>query len=106
MGVLDLFIQLQDTARSDYYVCLKYGFSEILMPVDDGGCYDESIKHHGLFRSDVVDEFVGMHIFKANEKILELLGKTCLASLNLGTLIHFAGERTSLSFIEPQSSGL
>ena len=65
--------------EDDYYVCLKYGFSEILMPVDDGGCYDESIKHHGLFRSDVVDEFVGMHIFKANEKILELLGKSLLS---------------------------
>ncbi|WP_169752778.1 isoleucine--tRNA ligase [Campylobacter mucosalis] len=64
--------------EDDYYVCLKNGISEVLMPVDDGGLYDETLKAKGLFRADVVDEFVGLHIFKANEKILEILGKNLL----------------------------
>ncbi|WP_169777353.1 isoleucine--tRNA ligase [Campylobacter mucosalis] len=64
--------------EDDYYVCLKNGISEVLMPVDDGGLYDETLKAKGLFRADVVDEFVGLHIFKANEKILEILGENLL----------------------------
>ncbi|MCR4941698.1 MAG: isoleucine--tRNA ligase [Campylobacter sp.] len=64
--------------EDDYYVCLKYGFTQVIMPVDDGGCFDESVKAFGLFKPEVVDEFVGMHIFKANEKILELLGENLL----------------------------
>lgn len=44
------------------------------MPVDEAGLYDETLKHNGLLPADVVDEFIGMHIFKANEKIIELLG--------------------------------
>ncbi|MCD8213927.1 MAG: isoleucine--tRNA ligase [Campylobacter sp.] len=65
--------------EDDYHICLKYGFKEILMPVDDGGFYDETLKANGLFRADVVDELVGMHIFKANEKIIELLGQNLLS---------------------------
>lgn len=64
--------------EDDYYVCLKYGINEILMPVDDGGLYDETLKSKGLLPLDIVDEFVGLHIFKANGKILELLGKSLL----------------------------
>ncbi|QKF60783.1 isoleucine--tRNA ligase [Campylobacter curvus] len=64
--------------EDDYYICLRYGFKEILMPVDDGGLYDETLKAHSLLRADVVDSFVGMHIFKANEKIIELLGENLL----------------------------
>lgn len=66
--------------EDDYYVCLKNGIKEVLMPVDDGGLYDETLKNKKLFRDDVVDEFVGLHIFKANEKILELLGSSLLNS--------------------------
>ncbi|MBR8465531.1 isoleucine--tRNA ligase [Campylobacter sp. faydin G-140] len=64
--------------EDDYYVCLKYGITDINMPVDDGGLYDETLKMRGLFRADVVDEFIGIHIFKANERIIELLGKSLL----------------------------
>ena len=71
--------------EDDYHVCLKYGFKEVLMPVDDGGCFDESLKAHGLLPSSVVDEFIGMHIFKANEKILEILGD---ALLKCGKFTH------------------
>ena len=59
--------------EDDYFVSLKYNI-EVIMPVDEAGLYDETLRIKGLFRTDVVDEFVGLHIFKANERILELLG--------------------------------
>ncbi|MDD0799833.1 class I tRNA ligase family protein, partial [Campylobacter coli] len=65
--------------EDDYYACLKYDI-EVIMPVDDGGCYDETLRHKGLLPSDLLDEFIGLHIFKANEKILELLGNHLLYS--------------------------
>lgn len=59
--------------EDDYFASLRYGI-EVIMPVDEAGLYDETLKHNGLLPADVVDEFIGMHIFKANEKIIELLG--------------------------------
>lgn len=64
--------------EDDYYVCLKNGISEVIMPVDDGGLYDETLRVKGLFADDVVDEFIGLHIFKANEKIIQILGSNLL----------------------------
>ena len=61
--------------EDDYFVALKYGL-DILMPVDDKGRYDESIA--GLNLLPDAEKFVGMHIFDANEKILELLGESLL----------------------------
>jgi isoleucyl-tRNA synthetase len=61
--------------EDDYKVGLANGL-EVLMPVDERGCYDESVK--GLNLLPNAEEFVGMHIFKANEKILELLGDSLL----------------------------
>ncbi|MCB4743066.1 MAG: isoleucine--tRNA ligase [Sulfurovum sp.] len=61
--------------EDDYKVGLKYGL-EVVMPVDEKGLYDESIV--GLNLLPGAEEFVGMHIFKANEKILELLGESLL----------------------------
>jgi len=61
--------------EEDYRVGLKYGL-EVVMPVDERGCYDESIK--GLNLLPNADEFIGMHIFKANEPILEMLGDSLL----------------------------
>lgn len=66
--------------EDDYYVCLKYGIDEVLMPVDDGGCYDETLRTKKLVPEAVLDEFIGLHIFKANERILELLGENLLHS--------------------------
>ncbi len=63
--------------EDDYFVALKYGL-EVLMPVDDKGCYDESLIGHNLLPEP--EKFVGMHVFKANEPILELLGDSLLAS--------------------------
>ena len=70
--------------EDDYFVGLKYGI-EVIMPVDEGGCFDQTLKTKKLFRADVVDELVGMHIFKANERILELLGPALIKS---GKFIH------------------
>lgn len=63
--------------EDDYHVSLKYGI-EVIMPVDEGGLYDETLKAKKLFLDGVADELIGMHIFKANEKILELLGSNLL----------------------------
>ncbi|EAJ6135268.1 isoleucine--tRNA ligase, partial [Campylobacter lari] len=65
--------------EDDYYVCLKYNI-EVIMPVDDGGCYDETLRAKGLLPEHLLNEFIGLHIFKANERILELLGKNLLES--------------------------
>ncbi|MDA3052964.1 isoleucine--tRNA ligase [Campylobacter sp. JMF_01 NE2] len=70
--------------EDDYFVGLKYGI-EVLMPVDEAGCFDETLRAKGLFRAGVVDEIVGMHIFKANEKIVEILGD---AVVKVGKFTH------------------
>ncbi len=59
--------------EDDYRVGLANDL-EVLMPVDERGCYDESIVGLNLLPK----EFVGMHIFKANEPILEILGDNLL----------------------------
>ena len=46
------------------------------MPVNEKGLYDESVVGLNLLPNP--ESFVGMHIFKANEKILELLGESLL----------------------------
>ena len=61
--------------EDDYRVGLKYGL-EVVMPVDERGCFDESVVGLNLLPNP--EEFVGMHIFKANEPILELLGENLL----------------------------
>lgn len=63
--------------EDDYYACLKYGI-ETLMPVAENGCYDETLRTKALLPEALLDDFVGLHIFKANEKILELLGENLL----------------------------
>lgn len=59
----------------DYFASLKYNLP-VIMPVDDKGRYDESIV--GLNLLPNAQEFVGMHVFKANEKIVELLGSSLI----------------------------
>ena len=63
--------------EDDYFVSLKYNV-EVIMPVDEGGCYDETLRLKGLLAKDLLDEFIGMHIFKANDRIVELLGEFAL----------------------------
>jgi isoleucyl-tRNA synthetase len=61
--------------EDDYKVWLKYGL-DVVMPVDERGCYDESVAGLNLLPNP--EAFVGMHIFKANEPILEILGDALL----------------------------
>ncbi len=61
--------------EDDYRVGLKYDL-EVLMPVDDSGLFDETLVREKLLPNP--EEFVGMHIFKSNEPILELLGDALL----------------------------
>jgi isoleucyl-tRNA synthetase len=59
----------------DYKIALVYGIQTI-MPVDEDGKYDQTVVNEKLLPNP--EEFVGVHIFKANEKILELLGDSLL----------------------------
>ncbi|RAX58610.1 isoleucine--tRNA ligase [Helicobacter monodelphidis] len=61
--------------EDDYLLGLRYQLG-VLMPVDDKGCFDESVVHLGLLPNP--ESFVGVHIFKAQERILELLGDSLL----------------------------
>jgi isoleucyl-tRNA synthetase len=61
--------------EDDYRVGLKYDL-EVVMPVDDSGLFDETVVREKLLPNP--ESFVGMHIFKSNEPILELLGDALL----------------------------
>ena len=61
--------------EDDYRVGLKYDI-EVVMPVDERGCYDQTVVREGLLPDP--ESFVDEHIFKANERILELLGDSLL----------------------------
>ncbi|QKF58675.1 isoleucine--tRNA ligase [Aliarcobacter lanthieri] len=61
--------------EDDYKVSLKYGI-EVIMPVDAFGKYDETIVREKLFKD--TDKYLGLHVFKANELILEELGSALL----------------------------
>ncbi|CRF48365.1 Isoleucyl-tRNA synthetase [Helicobacter heilmannii] len=59
--------------EEDYFLGLDYGL-EVLMPVDDFGCYNEEILEKKLLPK----EFLGAHVLKIQPKILELLGENLL----------------------------
>jgi len=61
--------------EDDYRVGLKYDL-EVIMPVDETGCFDETIVKQKLLPNP--EEFVGKLIFKCNDRILELLGDSLL----------------------------
>ncbi|MDP1785257.1 MAG: isoleucine--tRNA ligase [Sulfuricurvum sp.] len=61
--------------EDDYRVGLLYNL-EVVMPVDETGCYDITVVTERLLPDP--ETFVGMHIFKANEPILALLGESLL----------------------------
>ncbi len=61
--------------EDDYRIGLKYNL-DVIMPVDETGCYDATVVREKLLPD--AESFVGMHIFKANEPILELLGESLL----------------------------
>ncbi|MDR2639019.1 MAG: isoleucine--tRNA ligase [Helicobacteraceae bacterium] len=61
--------------EDDYRAGLKYDL-EVIMPVDERGCFDQSVVSDKLLPDP--QSFVGMHIFKANEIIIEKLGGALL----------------------------
>lgn len=61
--------------EDDYFVGLKYDLP-MYMPVDDKGCFDETLIREQLFFNP--NEFVGKFIFDTHPRILELLGKNLL----------------------------
>ncbi len=63
--------------EDDYRVALRYDI-DVIMPVDEDGLYDETIVREKLLPNP--EEFVGMHVFSANDKILELLGDALIKS--------------------------
>jgi len=63
--------------EDDYHVALRYRLP-ITMPVDDEGKYDDTLVREKLVRADYVNELVGLHVFKANEKINQILGSALI----------------------------
>lgn len=61
--------------EDDYKIGLKYNL-EVIMPVDDEGRFDETVVREKLLPNP--QAFVGVNVFDANEKILELLGDALL----------------------------
>lgn len=61
--------------EDDYRVGLVYDL-EVVMPVDETGCYDQTVVGLGLIPN--AEDFVGMHIFKANDPLIELMGESVL----------------------------
>jgi len=61
--------------EDDYRVGLKYDL-EVVMPVDETGCYDATVVRDALIPN--AEEFVGRHIFKSNEEIVEMMGESVL----------------------------
>ncbi|WP_151899935.1 isoleucine--tRNA ligase [Sulfurimonas hydrogeniphila] len=61
--------------EDDYRVGLKYDL-EVVMPVDETGCYDATVVRDALIPN--AQDFVGRHIFKSNEDIIEMMGESVL----------------------------
>jgi len=66
--------------EDDYKVALKYEV-DILMPVDDYGCYDNTIVRENLIPN--AQEYVGKNVFKMNDTVLELLGDALLKKVDI-----------------------
>lgn len=61
--------------EDDYRVGLVYDLP-VIMPVDEEGKYTQMVITEGLLPE--AESFVGLHIFKANERIVEFLGASAL----------------------------
>lgn len=57
--------------EDDYRIGLVYDL-DVIMPVDETGCYDESVVRDALIPNG--EDFVGRHIFKSNEDLIALMG--------------------------------
>ncbi len=68
--------------EDDYKIGLKYNL-DVIMPVDETGCFDATVVREKLLPNP--EEFVGKHIFKSNDAILEYLGDSLL---HAGKFMH------------------
>ncbi len=68
--------------EDDYRIGLKYNL-DVIMPVDETGCFDATVVREKLLPD--AETFVGKHIFKCNDAIIELLGD---ALLHVNTFVH------------------
>ncbi len=66
--------------EDDYKVGLQYGL-DVIMPVDAYGKFDQTIVREKLFND--TDKYLGVHVFKANELILEELGDALLKHVDI-----------------------
>jgi isoleucyl-tRNA synthetase len=66
--------------EDDYKVGLKYGL-EVIMPVGANGAYDNTIVREKLLPNP--EEFLNVNVFKANERILELLGDALIQRVDI-----------------------
>jgi isoleucyl-tRNA synthetase len=66
--------------EDDYKVGLRYGL-DVVMPVGPNGAYDETIIREKLLPNP--EEFLNVNVFKANDRILELLGENLLKKVDL-----------------------
>ncbi len=66
--------------EDDYKVGLKYGL-DVIMPVGANGAYDNTIVRENLLPDP--EEFLNVNVFKANDRILELLGDALLKRVDL-----------------------
>jgi isoleucyl-tRNA synthetase len=66
--------------EDDYKVGLKYGL-DVVMPVGPNGAYDNTIIRENLLPNP--EEFLNVNVFKANDRILELLGDNLLKKVDL-----------------------
>lgn len=61
--------------EDDYRVGLVYDL-EVVMPVDETGCFDNTIVRDKLIPN--AEDFLGRHIFKSNDDLIELMGDAVL----------------------------
>jgi len=66
--------------EDDYRVGLKYDL-DVIMPVGANGAYDNTIVRENLLPNP--EEFLNVNVFKANDRILELLGDALLQKTDL-----------------------
>ena len=66
--------------EDDYKVGLKYNL-EVIMPVGANGAYDNTIVREKLLPNP--EEFLNVNVFKANDRILELLGDALIKRVDI-----------------------
>ncbi len=71
--------------EDDYFVSLRYGL-ETLMPVGEDGCFDAQIR--ALVPREYADELEGMHVFGANDRLLDILRERGGSLLSVSRFTH------------------